>query len=77
VVQSRLDVARDAGFTDFVLNNVVVTGGLTQVVSGLQAETLYWMRVRTENARGTSPNSNVRQVITDSDYAGSVNVAII
>jgi hypothetical protein len=72
-----VDVARDAAFTDFVLNNFIVGGGvLTTVVTGLQPETTYWARVRTENPRGTTQNSNVRQITTDSDVE-EVNVAII
>jgi phosphodiesterase/alkaline phosphatase D-like protein len=74
VVQTRVDVARDAAFTDFVLQDVVVVGLLTTVVSGLVQETTYWARVRTENARGITPYSNVREITTDSDD-DEVNVA--
>lgn len=76
VVQTRLDVARDAAFTDFVLQDFVVVGLLTTVVSGLVQETTYWARVRTENARGITPYSNVRQITTDSEDV-EVNVAVI
>lgn len=75
VTQSLLDVARDAAFTDFVVQNEVVIGGLTRIVTGLQPETTYWARVRTENPRGITPYSNVREIITDSDDE-EVNVAL-
>lgn len=76
VVQSRVDVARDAAFTDFVLQDQIVPAALTLVVTGLQEDTTYYARVRTENPRGITGYSNVRQFITDSDDDG-VSVAVV
>ena len=45
--ESRFQVARDAGFTDLVLNTLVTTGNLTQAsVSGLVAGQQYYARVK-------------------------------
>jgi hypothetical protein len=78
VVQSRLDVARDAAFTNFVLNDIIIPAPTqNRIVTGLLPDTTYYVRVRVENAAGTSANSNVRMETTDSDFEGSINVAII
>lgn len=62
----RLDVALDEDFVTFVpgFENRLVAG-LSQVVNGLEAQTSYWYRVRSENALATSPNSNVIETFTD------------
>jgi len=54
----RLDVATDSGFTSFVsgYEDLTVTG-LSQAVTGLEANTTYHARVRAVNDTGTSANS--------------------
>jgi Fibronectin type III domain len=73
-VKYFVDVATDAGFTQFVSNafqnREVVTNSLE--VTGLSAGTEYFIRVRAMNASGTSPNapSGYKQItITDAPEA--------
>jgi large repetitive protein len=60
-----LDVSSDAGFASFVsgYENKDVGNVLTFSVSGLNANTSYFYRVRALNASGTSTNSNVITII--------------
>ena len=63
-----LDVAYDANFTNFVVgfNNLTVAGSATnaQTVSGLNAYTKCYYRVRSANSSGSSSFSNVMNVTT-------------
>ncbi len=54
----RLDVSTNDSFTSFVngYNNLTVTG-TAQVITGLTADSRYYLRVRAVNASGTSGNS--------------------
>lgn len=56
----RLDVSTVSNFATFVggYENLEVTGGTSQVVTGLSANTIYYARVRAVNATGTGTNSS-------------------
>lgn len=56
----RLDVSTASNFATFVggYENLEVTGGTSQVVTGLSANTQYYARVRAVNATGTGTNSS-------------------
>lgn len=60
-----IDVSTDALFTAYVtgFNSLQVTG-LSQVVTGLSANTTYYYRVRAANASGSSANSIAVTVLT-------------
>jgi hypothetical protein len=62
----RLDVARNNSFTNYVAGyqNLNVGNVLSRSVTGLNASTTYYYRVRAYNGTGTSGNSNVRNVTT-------------
>jgi len=62
----RLDVATDNTFTTFVTgyNNIDVGNVLTKSISGLTANSTYYIRIRAYSAVGTSANSNVVTVTT-------------
>jgi hypothetical protein len=57
----KLDVATDVGFTNFVagFNNQDVANVTTYSITGLNANTAYFYRVRAYNINGTSISSNV------------------
>ncbi|MDD4309967.1 MAG: endonuclease, partial [Candidatus Cloacimonetes bacterium] len=61
----RLDVSTSNSFGSFVTgyNNLTVTG-ISQAVSGLNANTPYYYRVRAYNTNGTSVSSNIITVTT-------------
>ncbi len=61
-----LDVATDAGFTSFVsgYDNLDVGNVTTKNVTGLNAGSDYYYRVRAYNANGTSGNSNIISLTT-------------
>jgi Secretion system C-terminal sorting domain/Receptor L domain len=61
-----LDVSTSSTFTTFVtgFNNLDAGNVLTRSVTGLNANTTYYFRVRANNTSGTSPNSNVIQLTT-------------
>lgn len=64
----RIDVSTDSGFGSYVSgqqNRSV--GGSSVTVSGLQPNTLYYYRVRAENAGGSSTNSITVSVTTAPD----------
>jgi hypothetical protein len=62
----RLDVATDAGFTNFVAgyNNLDVGNVITYPVTGLSPGTTYHYRLRGVNSDGPSLNSNIIDVLT-------------
>jgi len=62
----RLDVARNNSFTNYVAGyqNLNVGKALSRNITGLNANTGYYYRVRAYNGSGTSGNSNVRNVNT-------------
>ena len=61
-----LDVSTSSNFSTFVTgyNNRDVGNVLTFGITGLSASTIYYYRVRANNASSTSPSSNVIQVTT-------------
>lgn len=54
----ELDVATDAGFTSFVINNLNVGLVTNYTVGGLICNTTYYYRIRVVYSCGTSANSN-------------------
>ena len=62
-----LDIATDAGFTNFVsgYNNLNVNNVLTYPVNGLSSNTTYYYQIRAYNTGGTSGNSNIITVTTN------------
>ena len=70
-----LDVAEDVAFTVPVagFDNLDVGAVLTKQVTGLDASTDYWFRVRGYNDSGTSADSNTIKVTTDVPYAISLD----
>lgn len=62
----KIDVAKDIGFTSIVsgYNNKDVGNVISLSVTGLNANTTYFYRVRASNAGGTSNNSGVVSVTT-------------
>ncbi len=69
----RLDVSAKSDFSTFVIgyNNKDVGNVALADVSGLPANTTHYYRVRAYNANGTSANSVVSAVVTQSTMAGS------
>lgn len=62
----RLDISTDIAFGSFVgtYNNLDVGLVTSYAVSGLQAGTSYFYRLRAENGSGPGPNSNIMNTIT-------------
>jgi phosphodiesterase/alkaline phosphatase D-like protein len=62
----RLDVATNNSFTNYVpgYQNLNIGNALSRSVTGLNASTSYYYRVRAYNGNGTSGNSNVVHVTT-------------
>lgn len=62
----KLDVATDAGFTSFVAgyNNLDVNNVLTYQVTGLNANTNYYYRIRSYDAGGSGNSSSNTNVFT-------------
>jgi hypothetical protein len=74
-----LDVATDAAFSRFVLgyNNATISSSETsQIVSGLTSFSTFYYRVRAANTAGSSPSSNVINVVTLDITAPSIADAI-
>jgi len=71
-----LDVATNAGFTNFVPGylNKDVGNVISSLVSGLAPGTSYYYRVRAYNANGTSPNSNTVTATTLATITGNAAV---
>jgi len=60
-----LDVATDASFTEPISGSPISVGNtLTHSVTGLQAGTNYYYRVRAENMNGTSGDSDTQTTLT-------------
>jgi hypothetical protein len=64
----RLDVSRNSSFKKYLrgYRNMDVGNATNRNVSGLSKSTVYYYRVRAYNGAGTSGNSNVISVTTDS-----------
>src|SRR5580765_1140097 len=62
----RLDVSRNSSFSTYVAgyHNLDVGNTTSRSVTGLNASTTYYYRVRAYNSSGTSGNSNVINVAT-------------
>ncbi|MFZ4401263.1 MAG: hemoblobin-interacting domain-containing protein [Bacteroidales bacterium] len=62
----KIDVSTSASFTSFVpgYNNLTVSSGNSQLITGLSGNTTYHYRVRSYNASCTSLNSNSITAIT-------------
>lgn len=60
----RLDVATNGNFTILFLSNLNVGNVTSHNVTGLNAGTNYWYRVRAYNGGGQSANSNIIMVTT-------------
>src|SRR5690606_38643486 len=61
----RLDVSRNSEFTDIISEfNDIIVNNTSHSVSGLLSNTEYFFRVRTENPRGTSANSQAGNATT-------------
>jgi hypothetical protein len=62
----RLDVAADNGFTLILTdyNNINVNNLISYSITGLSANTNYYLRIRSYNASGQSENSNIITVRT-------------
>ena len=71
-----LDVATDVGFTSMVAgyNNLNVGAGIYKLITGLDSETDYWVRLRAYNDSGTSGNSASEKFTTGVAY--SVNLSL-
>ena len=71
-----LDVATDVGFTSMVAgyNNLNVGAGIYKLITGLDSETDYWVRLRAYNDSGTSDNSASEKFTTGVAY--SVNLSL-
>ena len=74
-----LDVAEDAAFTVPVagFDNLDVGAVLTKQVTGLDASTDYWFRVRGYNDSGTSGNSNTIKVTTAILYTLNLSLNVM
>jgi hypothetical protein len=64
-----IDVATDPGFTSFVVHDNRIGNVLTINITGLDANTIYYYRVRAYNDYTESENSNVITVLLYSDYS--------
>jgi hypothetical protein len=64
----RLDVSRNSSFSTYVpgYQNLNVGNATSRSVTGLNASTTYYYRVRAYNGAGTSANSNIVNVTTHS-----------
>ena len=62
----RLDVSTSSSFNSYVVGyqNLNVGNALSRSVTGLNASTIYYYRVRAYNGNGTSGNSNIVSVTT-------------
>jgi phosphodiesterase/alkaline phosphatase D-like protein len=58
-----VEVASDAGFSTIVLTDAAVAG-TSKLVSGLQAATQYWIRVRAVNVNGDSSGNSTPATVT-------------
>ena len=73
-----LDVATDSGFTSFVTGyqNKDVGNVIFSAVTGLDAGTTYYYRVRANNSAGTSADSQIQVVLTTSAAAPLITPSV-
>jgi phosphodiesterase/alkaline phosphatase D-like protein len=64
-----LDIATDVDFTNMVggYDNIPLTGATLLQVPGLQANTTYYVRIRSANATGSSVSSSTKVIVTLAD----------
>jgi hypothetical protein len=74
-----IDVARDISFTQMQISNLMLAGGsaISHSVGSLTSGTAYFYRVRSADAAGSSPSSNVISLMTIPAAPGLITTAAI
>ena len=71
----RLDVSTNSNFTNLVINNRLVVNATFSPVSGLNANTTYWFRVRAVNSSGQTSGNSVAGTTTTLPNTFTVTLA--